>query len=1001
MNKFKPSLLTLSLYAAGLSISSAPFIAHAEETSQQATQTEDSKLSKKERDDKLQKEKEIESISVKGFRGSVVKSLNTKRFSDTVVDAISADDIGGLPDVSIADALIRLPGVTAIRIDGQSSELSIRGLGSNFVLSTLNGREQVSASGGRSVQFDQYPAELIKQAQVYKSSKASLISGGIAGTVELETINALDLETDSEFRFSAHGNWNEAAADNEDSGSFGHRLTASYQTKFLDDTLGMALGYARMFQPTISSRFVNYAFKQEDLAAVYDGAPEEPVWVSSGFEINERGGEDTRNAYVAAFNFDPRDDLRFVMDVFYSDYEAGKWDRGLRVSGLDNIADGDTGLTLTNPIISNGVLIGGTFARDPNGQDFAPPHPFSQRTMNVQTQADDNSTDTSVFSIGLKGQWDISDNATITIDYGHSRAEETYKDQVMRLAMFQDASAQTPIIEDNIIMNYRLDGLGMADVTFNQDFTDISKMMVTSAESYPHIEENSIDALRIDFTYLLDSDHFTSFETGVRASKRDFELDRGRFLYGTTDFNMRNGQYITYGFEADEDGNLIPYEVERFAPYQLTADQATVTSISGDLSHMPAFLAVNNGQILNAWIPNVDRTPLRTWDHSWTMTQNNVIEEEVTSFYFLVNIDSELFGLPVTGNVGMRVVHTDQEATGLISVDNVETATSIGEPAVDDLGVVSDEWVRGSDGDSYTDYLPSFNLNFSLSDDQQLRFAYAKTLTRPDMDKLANAGGFNVFEGFINFGSNSNPKLRPYYAEQVDVVYEHYLPDSDGAFIFGIWHKDLNNIPTDISVDNFDFAAAGIEIPEPPEGEPAYKNGTYSAAVNQDDAGWVRGIEIGYTQSFKSLPEPFNGLGVNVSYSHSDSEIEAATGVPGDIDENGENRTGPLQGLSRNVYSATLFYNWEDNLEARINARYRSAYSDEQIAIGQAERAYFNDELIWSAQASYYFTDQLQAVISMDNITDEENVSYFGNQTQTGTLQFFGRTLYFGINYKM
>ena len=164
MNKFKPSILTLSLLAAGLSFATVPGFALAQDA-QESVQSE-IKTQK-------QKEDDIEVIEVKGFRGSVIKSLNTKRFSDTVVDAISADDIGGLPDVSIADSLTRLPGVTSVRIDGQSSALNIRGLSGNYVFSTLNGREMVSTSGGSSVQFDQFPSELIKQAQVYKSQKAS------------------------------------------------------------------------------------------------------------------------------------------------------------------------------------------------------------------------------------------------------------------------------------------------------------------------------------------------------------------------------------------------------------------------------------------------------------------------------------------------------------------------------------------------------------------------------------------------------------------------------------------------------------------------------------------------------------------------------------------------------------------------------------------------------------------------------------------------------------
>ncbi|MFC0676229.1 TonB-dependent receptor plug domain-containing protein, partial [Brachybacterium hainanense] len=138
-----------------------------------------------------EEEAEIEVIQVRGFAQSLFRSLDTKRFGDVVSETISADDLGALPDVSIADALTRLPGISAVRTGGQAAEINIRGMSGGFVFSTLNGREQVSTSGKRNIEFDQYPSELINSAAVYKSPKASLIEGGVAGTVELQTASVL------------------------------------------------------------------------------------------------------------------------------------------------------------------------------------------------------------------------------------------------------------------------------------------------------------------------------------------------------------------------------------------------------------------------------------------------------------------------------------------------------------------------------------------------------------------------------------------------------------------------------------------------------------------------------------------------------------------------------------------------------------------------------------------------------------------------------------------
>lgn len=178
MSNYKHSLLTLAIAAAGFSCSIS-----AEEANQQLAQQEE-QVSTGSNTSKTREEVEV--IEVKGFSSSLIKSLNDKRFADTVVESISADDLGALPDVSMADALTRLPGISAVRTGGQASEINIRGMAGGFVFSTLNGREQVSTSGKRNIEFDQYPSELISSAAVYKSPKVSLIEGGVAGTVELK-----------------------------------------------------------------------------------------------------------------------------------------------------------------------------------------------------------------------------------------------------------------------------------------------------------------------------------------------------------------------------------------------------------------------------------------------------------------------------------------------------------------------------------------------------------------------------------------------------------------------------------------------------------------------------------------------------------------------------------------------------------------------------------------------------------------------------------------------
>ncbi|MEI6418547.1 MAG: TonB-dependent receptor plug domain-containing protein, partial [Sphingomonadales bacterium] len=132
-----------------------------------------------------------DTIVVTGYRKSLLNALENKLNADRIVESVGAEDIGRLPDNSIADAIARLPGLTTQRLNGRSQVISIRGFAPDFSSTLLNGREQVTNSDNRSVEFDQYPAEIINQVLVYKSPDASLVAQGLSGTVDLQTIRPL------------------------------------------------------------------------------------------------------------------------------------------------------------------------------------------------------------------------------------------------------------------------------------------------------------------------------------------------------------------------------------------------------------------------------------------------------------------------------------------------------------------------------------------------------------------------------------------------------------------------------------------------------------------------------------------------------------------------------------------------------------------------------------------------------------------------------------------
>ena len=962
MGKFKLSALMLALVAANSAMAA----------------TEEERTSAKEIDP------ELEVIEVRGFSRSLIQSLNQKRFSDTVSEQLSADDLGALPDVSMADALTRLPGISAVRTGGQAAEINIRGLSGGFVFSTLNGREQVSTSGSRSIEFDQYPSELISSAAVYKSPKASLIEGGVAGTVELQTASPLDNDQQHKFTANVRGMYNDRASEVFDATEYGDRISFSYQGKFLDDTLGVALGYARLFQPSVATQFIGFAYNGnkdvDGLANDTDGPVDNPAneYISEGFELQHLGGEETRNGYLTSIEWAPADNFKLKGDAFLSRFDSESFARGFRVKF------GGPSAVYANPVLDGNAVIGGAINRTSNS--------FTR----VEIVNDDNQDFDEVDSYGINADWQITERLNVNADVSLSRAKSNFRNGLLWALVAEDATVENPVFDTNVSLNYQLNGLNLPDVGFNQAdaFSDIDRVMVSKYGIYPYENEDEVKAFRLDFKYELENNWFSSIEFGARYSDREYSNNRSVFEYGN-------------------DGAFSSTQ----PPLRLTDDMTTVVDWQGEFSYFPSYLAIDLDKALNAWFPDGTPQPVQTWgnadgvvdldgdgepdaqgyttNYSWTMLQSGSVYEEVVSAYLMLNIDTEIGSLPVTGNIGIRRVDTDQSATVL---ENVGGDPQLGaQYIVDDNGIVNNLYAPSVLGIKYTDYLPSLNLNFKVSDATQIRFAAAKVMARAPINRLAGDASASVNnDGEINGSSTNNPFLKPFYADQYDISYEQYFEDTDGALVVAAFYKNIDSFIDTVAIENFDFKGNGFNVPEyivdPVSGEQIETtNGVYTTAVNNAKGGYIRGIELAYTQVFSFLPSPFEGLGINASYSYTESEVQSITDLGGD------SVSQDLPGLSNNVFNGTLFYSYE-NFETRLNVRYRDDFVSEQVAVNE-QVVNFDAETVVDFQTSYQFTDSFGMLLQVNNLTDEPTQSYFGTTSKTGTTQFFGRQFYLGFTY--
>ncbi|MCW9017997.1 MAG: TonB-dependent receptor, partial [Kangiellaceae bacterium] len=767
MAKFKPSLLTLALAAAGLSSSILLPTVYAQEVEQQSQEQVAENNDESESDEEAGEE---HTIVITGFKGSLIRSLDEKRYADTITEQLSSDDLGALPDVSIADALTRLPGVAAIRTGGKASEINIRGLSGIFVHTTLNGREQVSTSGSRSVEFAQYPSELINAATVYKSQKASLIEGGVAGTVDLKTISPLAMKEDHAFSMNLRGTYNDRADEIYDAESSGNRFSLSYKGKFADDTLGVAAGYSRLFQPSVATQFIGLAYNaQVDVDNVIndlEGPENNPAaeYMSEGFEMQHKGGESTRDGFVGVIEWAPNSDFILKADTFISKFDEKAFARGFRVKFDSSTAN------IANPVIDDNAVIGADLTRGRIGSN-----------TRVELVNDNNIKVDDVENFGLNAQWNLTEQFTLVGDLSYSAATSDFQNGLLWGLVAEDANAASPVLDGDVAISYRLNGLDLPSVGFNQNFTDLNKVMLSKYGVYPYQFDDDIKAIRFDGIYeTRDNDIFSSYEMGVRYSERNYQAKRSVFEYGADNrFSSRE------------------------TPLRLTSDMASVVNFEGEFSHFPSYLAIDYNAALNAWFPNGIPQPITTFGvnsageidyHSdWSVRQSGQVWEDVLSGYFVANIDTEINDVPLTGNFGVRVISTDQSSTKLVDVGGDETLGA--QYITDEAGLVSDRFAPSVEGIKYTDVLPQLNLNFRITDNSQIRFSGARVMARTQINRLI--ADFNIRydedDGEAHVNSTNSPLLKPFLADQYDLSYEYYFDDTDGAIVFAVFRKDLKS----------------------------------------------------------------------------------------------------------------------------------------------------------------------------------------------------------------
>ncbi len=547
-------------------------------------------------------EDEGEAIVVTGIRGSIQSSLDAKRKATSIVEVIAAEDIGLLPDISIADTLARLPGVTAQRVRGRSQQISIRGLGPDFSLALLNGREVVSAGNNRGIEFDQFPSELIGSGVVYKTGDAQLAAIGIAGAVDLRTIKPLESKG-RQLTASATYTINDSGSLNPDFAADGYRFFASYIDQNAAGTLGWSLGATVQSIPT---QFISRELKtnQFQTARTADGViypadnPRQGV-VSRSFE---------RKSIAGTLQFEPSDNVSLTVDSFFTDTSDSGIFRGTET-----------------PIASwSGAAFEGATGSGP----FADSATYSAVVPILRT--DTEGSESEIFAIGANLEWKATDNLGFVVDFGYSTLDRNDIDYESYAGTGRARSGA----QDRLTFNFPADGQYSIDGLL--DYTDPANVLLTDPGGWGQVGfikqpiiEDELKQLRAETFWEFNGGFIDRITVGWLYTDRQKNFDSNEsFLRPTAAFG---------------DGLSLP---------------------AGSIIGSTNTKSLNNDMV--AYDPSsflTDGTYLvekGTFDTQW------VVGEKIHNFYIQANLDGDLGPVPVRGNIGLRYADTRQESTGTI-----------------------------------------------------------------------------------------------------------------------------------------------------------------------------------------------------------------------------------------------------------------------------------------------------------------------------------------------
>ena len=734
----------------------------------------------------------IDEVVVTGIRGSLERAMDTKRDASGVVDAISAEDIGKFPDTNLAESLQRISGVSINRVNGEGSEVTVRGFGGGFNLVTLNGRQMPSANVGtitgnpldqgasgtsRSFDFSNLASEGVRGLQVYKTGRSSVATGGIGATINVQTIRPLDSA-------GTQASIGVKAVDDTSGDDVTPEVSGLYSWTNDDSTFGVSVfgSFQERDSGSRHSSVEEFGLRTWDssnpdnlanLGIVSDAtivnAPNDGqlVYRPTNLGLGVNADERERTNGLLTVQFAPNDEMTITADVSYAEnvQDSRSLIDGLWFNGTVDYVEYDG-----NPVVAAPVI----FAEDVSGgKDF-----FFQNL--------DMGTKDTLESIGLNLDWNVSDKLNLRFDMASSEAE---------------SGGNGPLGNNVLRMNVAGATAGWQAVDFGQE---IPQGVASIDDSSKGNDNGIFDAPDVgsQVTQFTKSDQIAKIDQfsfdGTFVASDNVEVDFGLgFMSSEMQQTRVGGSNALGGWGVDAPGDIpegLIEQVSTLAEFDYSGsgvagvsqpDGETAPIALGSVSWL-----TDPVTLLNAIAGDYGYDPANMPINS---TADNLVEEDTVSIYSQVKMDGEIGGMALNVVAGLRWEETEVTSTSQQSVPSAFVWESNNDFSFT-LGTGVDSLAEDY---TYSSLLPSLDISVDITDSLKARASFSKTLARPTYSDMYTATSVEAPSRITHLGdkpsaSQGNARLDPLESNNFDLSVEYYYGDAN-YFSVGYFQKNVSN----------------------------------------------------------------------------------------------------------------------------------------------------------------------------------------------------------------